>query len=379
MRIRGKNKIEKVKLEGDKVISIKPEMKISPKVVEEIPKPVKKKWWKSIFTFGILAISLQANAQFITPDQDTATVKVSDITATTPLDIDIAEISTTDTQKVSLEGFNPSFYTNQLPVADLRLEIPAGNIVGKSGVNKYGRANDGVQTTLTDIWDRADASATQQIWLAPTAARVHKIASSSSTDDGTPEGAGAGAQAIRVWGLTGWGADEVSEDVILNGTDSVDTGNSYVIIHRMKVIPVGSTYRRNTGIITAKAVTDNTITAQISATEGQTNMAIYGIPSTKTAYMTYFELNAHLRANPGTASEVDFTMVINERPDLNTTSTGFINKSNKGTNSAGASDVIRTFNPYFKITGPAIIKFQGVASAADIEGTVEFDLILIDN
>jgi hypothetical protein len=280
--------------------------------------------------------------------------------------------------KMSLEEYDPAFTSDPLPVRDPLLHAARGLVTGIKHVNKYGRALDGVQTTATDIWDRADIAATQQIWLAPTAARIHTIVSTNTADDGTPEGAGAGAQAVRIWYLADWDTAEAYEDVILNGVAGVAMNNAAVIIHRMKVIPVGTTYAINSGIISATAAApDSTVTASISAGQGQTNMAIYGIPSTQTAYMTHFELNSHNRANPGTVTEVDFTMLINERPDLNTTA--FINKSNKGTSTAGGVEITKDYKPYKAIPGPAIIKFQGTASASDIEGTAEFDLYLVTN
>ena len=175
---------------------------------------------------------------------------------------------------------------------------------------------------------RADAAGTQQIWVAPTQARIHNITSSDTADDGTPEGAGAGAQAVRISGLVDWDTAEVSEDVILNGTANVATSNSYVIIHRMKIIPVGSTYNNNAGIITATAQTDGSVTAQINIGNGQTEMAIYGIPSVQTAYMTSFDVNAHNTGNPSTVVETDYDLVINERPDLNLGV--FVKKANIG-------------------------------------------------
>ena len=264
-----------------------------------------------------------------------------------------------------------------LPVRDATLNISRGLEEGVSHVNKFGRAEAGIQTTLTDIWDRADSTPTQQIWLPPTQARLHDISSSSTADDGTPEGAGAGAQAVRVFGLTDWDTNEVNEDVILNGTGNVATSNPYVIIHRMKIIPVGSTYETNVGTITATAQTDGTVTAQINIGNGQTEMTPYGIPSTQIAYMTEFDVNAHNTGNPSTVMENDFDLVVNEHPDINLSV--FIKKANVGMIVTGSSAFPKVYNPYLKIEGPAIIKFQAISTLADTEGVAEYDLILVDN
>ncbi len=257
-------------------------------------------------------------------------------------------------------------------VLDYNLEVARGNVPGVMGVNKFGRAPDGVQTTATDIWDRADATPTQQMWVAPTTARIHQIKSGSSSDDGDP--VGAGARTVRVFGLTGWDAKEVSEDITLNGTGNVPTSNAYVIIHRMKVLTKGAT-SVNVGIITATADSDSTVTAQINAGQGQTQMAIYGIPSTQTAYMTkyYFSFNK----SGGATSFIDMSVLINPGPDVELL--GFLVKHTQGAQSNGTSDPEHEFAPYLPIPGPAIIKIEGTSSSADFDSSAGFDLMVVDN
>ena len=267
---------------------------------------------------------------------------------------------------------------NRTATRDFMLEVAKGNIPGHFGVNKFGRAEAGLQLTATDIWDRADAAATQQIWIAPTAARIHALASSSDLDGKTAAPSSTGARTIEVFGLQTWSTNETSEIVTLDGTTPVNTVSSYVIIHRMKVLTHG-TAGPNAGIIIATAASDGTITAEINAGNGQTEMAIYGIPSTQVGYMTSFDVNAHNSGNPSTVLEVDFDMLVNEHPDVDETTAAFLIKANVGLIVTGSIVFAKSYIPPLRIDGPAIIKFQAIATLADTEGVAEFDLVLVDN
>ena len=253
---------------------------------------------------------------------------------------------------------------------DVALTIATGVVSGITHINKFGRAVAGVQTVGTDIWDRADATPTDSIWVAPTQARIHAITSSSAADSVTA----GGARTIRVFGLTSWASKEVSEVISLDGVTGPNTVNAYVIIHRMKVLTKGAT-SINVGDIIATAAVDGTVTAEINAGAGQTQMAIYGIPSIQTAYMT--DYYGTFNKAGGSTVYVDISLLINETPD--TELLNFTVKSTVGLQSNGSSYVEHGFKPYFPIPGPAIIKMQGFGSANDLDTSAGFDLILVDN
>jgi hypothetical protein len=253
-------------------------------------------------------------------------------------------------------------------VNEYAMLVARGLVPGVTSVNKFGSAPDGVQTSVTDIWSRANASATQQIWLAPTAARIHAIVSDSANDDGNP--AGTGARTIRVYGLTTWGTAESSEDVTLNGTGSVNTSSSYVIIHRMKVLTCGAS-GPNVGTITATAATDGTITAVILPGDGQTEMAIYGVPSTQDFYLTRWSC-AMAKATTG---YISFALRINENPDVQTVA--FLRKNDLAVVSTGNNNVEKVFHNPVKYAGPCIIKVQGEANANDTDAKSGFDGYLV--
>lgn len=250
-------------------------------------------------------------------------------------------------------------------------ELALGNIAWRTHVNKFGEAPTGIQATATDVWSRADAVPTQQIWLAPTAARIHVLVSDSANDDGDP--VGTGARTIRLYGLKTWDSNESSEVVTLNGVGAVNTANSYVIIHRMKVLTMGAA-GPNVGTISATAAVDGTVTAVILPGDGQTEMAIYGVPSTKIALLRRWSVNIDKAS--GVVASVDFQIRVNENPNVQTI--GFLRKDDLSVQSTGTNSAERIYAIPMRFDGPCIIKVQGIASGADIDGESGFDLELID-
>lgn len=246
---------------------------------------------------------------------------------------------------------------------DFSLEVALDNVPGYSKINKFGSAPDCDSGVFTDIWDGADGSTSTDIWVAPTQARTHTIASTSGND----AVAGTGLQTMRVYGLKDWDSKETSEIVSVGDT----TANSYVIIHRIKGLTFGSG-GTNAGIITATATTDGTITAAIQAGEGQTQMAIYGIPSTQTIHLK------HVRADilRGVSSVIsDLHLLVKENADLSTA--GFIHKEDF--QFASSTPLDRIYNIPKSFTGPAIIKIQVDTNSNNCNVTASFDAYIVDN
>ncbi len=252
-------------------------------------------------------------------------------------------------------------------------EVALGNIDGRASVNKFGIAPSGVQTTATDIWDRADATPTQQIWLAPTQARIHTIAS-TSTGDTTGS---AGVDTVKVYYLPDWDTAEASETITGNLNAGIAMGESAVIVHRMKAVPqVSSTaVGGNIGTITATAAGDSTVTAVILPGNGQTEMAIYGVPSTHTALLHSWD--AQIDKVQGTAASADFILRVNENPNVQTVA--FLRKDDISVQSTGTNSREKRHVPPKTFPGPCIIKVQGIASAGDTDGEAGFDLELVTN
>lgn len=99
---------------------------------------------------------------------------------------------------------------------DTCLEISKGLIQGHSGVNKYGKSTNVDSAITTDIWDRANATNDQDIWVAPTEARIHDIVSDDADDVAglatlTLAGTLADGETITI-GTKGYTAEEILTD-----------------------------------------------------------------------------------------------------------------------------------------------------------------------
>ena len=252
--------------------------------------------------------------------------------------------------------------------ADRFLDLQLGRITGQSVVAKFGKGPDCDSAITTDIWD--GASGVAPTWVAPTEARVHAVV---STDVGDTA-AGAGARTVRIFGLTDWtDSGYASETVTLNGTTPVNTQNSYVIIHRGFIASAGDS-GPNIGNITMTAATDATVTAQILAGEGQTQMAIYGIPAGHVAIVADYQA-AIIRGGGTAAAEI--ALAVNNIP-TETLAGGFRLQHTLGVQSNGSTFSRGELAVGIKVDGPAIIKVQANATANNTIVHAGFDFLLVD-
>ncbi len=271
---------------------------------------------------------------------------------------------------MGLEKLDMSIFSSQ----NFFLEVARGNVSGMSAINKYGR-NTSINNGVTaDIWDGGATGGTL-IWVAPTVAATHTIASTSASDDGP---SGVGARTIRIFGLPDWDTAEVSEDITMDGAgaNAQVTSNSYVIIYRMKVLTNGGT-NINVGIITATADAPSaaTVTAQINASQGQTHMAIYGVPSTQKAFIGSFYTN--MNKSGGAAGNIDLTLLSNPEPDAELLN--FLSKHTVGMITTGSSGFNHDYYTPKLIEGPAIIKIQALSGTNAMDVSSGFDLIIVNN
>jgi len=252
---------------------------------------------------------------------------------------------------------------------DIGLEIAEGHVHGHAPVFKFGRNSNIANATTADIWDGGAVGGESLIWVAPTVARIHNISSDNAADTA----AGGGCRTLTIYGLTDWDTPEVSETVTMNGTSDVATANAYVIIHRLSCTTWGAT-DVNVGTLSATAVTDGTVTAQIGAGNGQTQMVVYGIPSTQSLYV----FNATAVANKGSGSSAtgDMRMLYNPRPDIYPPIFKTVDLSGISSDTSGVS---RAYPIPVRMTGPAILKIQIDSNANGFDISAAINAVLVDN
>ncbi len=211
--------------------------------------------------------------------------------------------------------------------------------------------NADIDTTTDpeDIWDAGG------LYVPPTEARVHNIVSSSTSDDT----GGTGAITVDIIGLDG-SSLTIDETVTLDGTTPVATSNSFTFIREMTVATVGSG-GSNVGVITATAVTDATVSAQINAAINRTRAALYVCPVNKDAYVTTIDLSI---ISGTAASTADFERLI--QGTFNTAASPFVRETPIRLT---VGDMLQTeFHPYLKLVSGEFMKLQiRAVSANDTE------------
>lgn len=176
-----------------------------------------------------------------------------------------------------------------IPNNDFFLEVSKGNVSKHLRLNKSGFNADIDVASGEDIWDGGGN------WVAPTTDRIHAIVSSSVNDTS----AGTGARTLSIRGISS--GNITIETITLNGTTPVNTVNSYSIIDYMYILTAGPG-ETNSGIITATAAVDATVTAQINVNgTNQTQMAITQVPNGYKYYISDWDCEMYQATATSTA------------------------------------------------------------------------------
>ena len=235
---------------------------------------------------------------------------------------------------------------------NFNLEVAKGNVPGHSGVNKFGY-NGVVGSSFETIWSVGG----EYPWMATHNTLL--VESSSAEDDSK---GGSGAQTISIEGL-----DEnykvVTETIALYGVTQVSTANSYLRIHRAKVLTAGNTGKAQ-GTITLK--NGATIVCAIDADyDNQSLMSVYTVPAGYTAYINKIVFST------GKGSETFCSLNICGQGSV-------FNIKHSVQIKEGIST--REFAPYLKVTEKSDIEARAMALVAgNVEVSCEFDIILVKN
>lgn len=241
-------------------------------------------------------------------------------------------------------------------ITPFSLGAASGDINGLSSINKFGKNPDVDSAASEDIWDYGGT------YQFSTTADITKIISSA-----------ADTVNIDIYGLDGDYLSS-SQTVTLSGTTFVTLTTPLMRVNRM--INCGATdLSGGVYLVTSTAthtggVPDNStdVRAFINGSENQTLMAIYTVPSGKTAYMT------KLVTNLGRALTSNGSMELLVRPY------GEVFQVKRAYQVSNTDNDVREYSPYLKInTKSDIVVRNSTVSANNTIITAEFDLILKDN
>ena len=245
---------------------------------------------------------------------------------------------------------------------DFLIEVQKGNIPGHSIIHKFGR-NDAV---ANGVWELvSELSGVVAFLAADTTVRV-------KAGDAADTAAGAGAREVRVQGIDD-NLAEVSEAIATAGASaSSATTASFWRVHRAWVSVAGAyATPYNTAAVIIENSAGGTDLIQIGAEEGQSEAAVYTIPTGKTGYL----LSTHIQVDSGKAADLRMF----QRQTFNDV-TAPVTSRRLVTHFDGVLGV-EDFNPRSPIVFPALtdLWWEAEGSGAQTEVSVDFELLLVDD
>lgn len=166
--------------------------------------------------------------------------------------------------------------------AGYNYEVALGKHINATTWNKFGYNQDVDTGGEETVW--SPSGLFQRMSSADTLNIV-----SSSTNDANPSGTG--ARGVVIYGVNE-NRESQTEVVFLNGTTPVTTTNQWLGVNRVSVFSAGSG-QQNAGTITVTDTTGGTTQAEMPATQGTTQQAIFFTQAGYTALMDFLYINVN--------------------------------------------------------------------------------------
>jgi hypothetical protein len=242
-----------------------------------------------------------------------------------------------------------------LPMYEYRAEVSRGNVAGQKTLYKFG-FNDDVDGTEEAIWMAGG------VYNFPSDAAILRVFSDATQDDDGNDG----ARVVTIEGLDA-NYNEVSVDVTMDGTNAVNTTQTFTRVNRAFVKTAG-VLNYNRGVISVVHQGTGTYTvATIAQTMSQTQQAIYTVPNGKTLYI----------------DDINFTAAIsqaNKRAQVRVVISDFGGaERTRYINVLQSSQLISKFEYPFKVLEKSDICLKAVTDNTNNEIAGSFQGILIDN
>ena len=251
-----------------------------------------------------------------------------------------------------------TYLPNDVP---FNLKVPAGDLVGFASVNKFGN-NPALGTSATEtVWDGSS------LYTLPATADITHIR--QAVDQATMQG-----ETIEVQGLdTNYALVTQTVDLdATNTTTAVALGTALRRVFRMKALSAVVTTQN----VELRNVGGGTTYALITAGNNQTQMAVYTVPASKTAYITHYYASLNKDAGGGAP---DVVIKIWNQDNANAYAPQL--KHILGVSSAGSSYFLHGFAPYLQVTEKTDIYLNAtnLSGTATADVSAGFDLILVDD
>jgi hypothetical protein len=238
--------------------------------------------------------------------------------------------------------------------------------------NKFGKYDTLATGTVYDGYaNDADYKTILNAFTSAVALDVISVAGADTV-------AGTGAQVIEIQGIDGSYASKTVSVNTNGGTVSgIDSSSTWFGVHRIKVTQAGTGHTNAGNIEVVKTGTGGGSTNEIAMMTlgfGQSNMAVYFVPTGHTALVTRWWLNYD--RSTGAPSTIDAEL-IEAVYNPASGSTYYKVRDHHGLVTSTSSGFQHEYNPYKSFAGKSVIMINAAVGANTIDAHAGFDLYLI--